>query len=263
MIYKRFLPSGSVALLIGLAFAGCAASSTSASDAISPTPTCPSTTLAQFKQVVGTVTALSSSQMTVQTTSGPVMVSLSSRTRVTEQQVAAQSDVQDGELIQVEVKDNTNGTYSAVVVLLTGRAAGSTGGGAGGGTGGGFGGGRGGRGTVTPEPAGCPTPVRGNGAGAGGGNGGIGGTQGGLPTGAKLLTGTVVSVLGQTLTIKATNGTVFTVTLDSTTVYSKIAAGKTSDLKINQAVRVIGQAQKNGSVDAQSITILLALPTSQ
>jgi hypothetical protein len=260
MIYRRFLPSGSVALLLGLALAGCAANSTSASGSVSPTPTCPSTTLAQFKQVVGTVTALNSSQMTVQTTSGPVTVNLSSRARVTEQQMAAQSDVQDGELIQVEVKDNTDGTYTAVVVLLTGRVAGSTGGGAGGGTGGGFGGGRGGRGTVTPEPAGCPTPSRGTGGGFGGGNGG---TQGGLPTGSKLLTGTVVSILGQTLTIKATNGTVFTVTLDSTTVYSKIAAGKTSDLKINQAVRVIGQAQKNGSIDAQSITILLALPTSQ
>jgi hypothetical protein len=65
------------------------------------------------------------------------------------------------------------------------------------------------------------------------------------------------------LTIKATNGTVFTVTLDSTTVYSKIAEGKTSDIKVNQAVRVVGQAQKDGSITAQSITTLLALPAGQ
>jgi hypothetical protein len=257
MIYKRFLPAGAAAVLIGLALAGCAANSTSASGA-APTPACPASPLAQFKQAVGTVTAISSSHLTVQTTNSSVVVNLSSRTRVTEQQIAAQGDVQDGELIQVEVKSNTDGTYTAVVVLLTGRAPGGNGGGTGGGTGGGFGGGRGGRGTVTPEPAGCPTPGRGA-----GGNGGNGGTQGGLPSGARLLTGTVVSILGQTLTIKATNGTVFTVTLDSTTVYSKIAEGKTSDIKVNQAVRVVGQAQKDGSITAQSITTLLALPAGQ
>jgi len=248
MMLRRFLQSGAVALLAGLAIAGCSANAASSSSA-TPTATCPTTQAQQqFKQAAGTVTTVSSTQITVQTTKGVVVANLSSRTRVTRQQTVTQSAVQDGVRVQVIVKNNGDGTYSAQVVAI--RQAAPTGSG----NGSGNGGGRGGRNGANPN---CRT-------GRGGNGGAIGSPiEGGLPTGDLSLAGTVSSTNGQTMTITTANGTDYTVKLDSTTVYSEIAAAKTSDLQTNQAVLVVGQAQKDGSINALSITILLALPTSQ
>ncbi len=258
MILRRFLQSGAVVLLAGFAIAGCSANAASTGSA-TPTATCPSTQAAQFKQATGTVTTVSSTQITVQTTNGAVVANLSSRTRVTRQQTVAPSVVQDGVRVQVIVKNNGDGTYTAQIVAI--RQAAPTGSGNGGGTGSGNGGGRGGSGA---NPA-CRTGRGGAGSGPGAGNGGIFGspTEGGIPTGDLSLAGTVSSTNGQTMTITTTNGADYTVKLDSTTVYSQIAAAKTSDLQANQAVLVIGQAQKDGSINALSITILLSLPASQ
>jgi hypothetical protein len=261
MLMKRLLLLGAVALLAGAALAGCGSTANAASKA-TPTPTCPAAP--QFQQAVGTITAVNTSQMTVQTTKGEVLVTLGSRTRYSSQQKVSQSSIQDGMRVQVIVKANSDGTYSAVQVAIRQNPT-TTGTGTGrGGTG--NGGRGGGRPTGTPT-AGTPTAARcqtGRGAGRGGaGNGGTGTVEGGLPSGAKVLSGTVSTINGATMTITGTDGTDYNVELDSTTIYSEIAAAKVSDLQVGQAVTVTGVKASNGSITAQAVTILLSLPSGQ
>jgi hypothetical protein len=77
------------------------------------------------------------------------------------------------------------------------------------------------------------------------------------------LSGTVATISGPNMTITGSDGTDYNVKLDSTTVYSKIGAAKVSDLKIGGAVTATGVKASNGSITAQAVTILLALPTGQ
>ncbi|HLV98846.1 MAG TPA: DUF5666 domain-containing protein [Ktedonobacterales bacterium] len=268
MLVKRLLPLGAVGLLAGLALAGCGGSAAANTVSVTPTPTCPATP--QFQVATGTITAVNSTQMTVQTTKGEALVTLSARTRYSSQQKTSASDIQDGTRVQVIVKANSDGTYSAVQVAI--RQA--TGTGTGGGNGGGFPGGNPTpRGTATPGPrrtatpgAGIPARCRPTGAGrggAGGLGGGTGTVEGGLPAGAKVLSGTVATISGPNMTITGTDGTNYNVKLDSATIYSKIGAAKVTDLKIGAAVTATGAKASNGSIAAQAVTILLALPTGQ
>ncbi len=259
---KRLLPLGALGLLCVLALAGCGSAAASA-NAATPTPTCPS--VPQIQEATGTITAVNSSQMTVQTTKGEALVNLGSRTRYTMQEKTSQSDIKDGVRVQVVVKSNSDGSYSAVQVAIrqTPTGAGAGNGGFPGGNGGNGGnGGRGGSGNGnrggTPVPARCRA---GRGGAGGFGNGST--VEGGLPSGAKVLSGTVSTISGPNLTITGADGSDYNVKLDSTTVYSKIGAAHASDLKIGQVVLAIGTKGANGSINAQAVTILLALPTGQ
>ena len=266
MSIKRLLPLGALALLAGASLVGCGSAAAAASKA-TPTATCP--TIPQIQQATGTITAVNSTQMTVQTTKGEALVDFSTRTRYSSQLKTSQADIQDGIRVQVIVKANSDGTYSAVQVAI--RQAPTTG--AGGTGGGGFPGGgtatpgtgrggRGGTGRGTPVPANC-RPTRGGANGGTGNGGGTGTVEGGLPSGAKVLSGTVATINGPSMTITGTDGTDYNVTLESTTIYSKIGAAKVTDLQIGQAVTVSGTKASNGSITAQAVTILLALPTGQ
>lgn len=267
MSIKRLLPLGALALLAGASLVGCGSAAAAASKA-TPTATCP--TIPQIQEATGTITAVNSTQMTVQTTKGEALVSLSTRTRYSSQLKTSQADIQDGIRVQVIVKANSDGTYSAVQVAI--RQAPTTGTGGTGGTGGFPGGGtatpgtgrggRGGTGRGTPVPASCRTG-RGTGTGGFGAGGGTGTVEGGLPSGAKVLSGTVATINGPSMTITGTDGTDYNVTLESTTIYSKIGTAKVTDLQIGQAVTATGTKASNGSITAQAVTILLALPTGQ
>jgi Domain of unknown function (DUF5666) len=259
---RRLLPIGALGLLVGLALAGCGGAA-SATAGATPTPTCPPTP--QFQQATGMITAVNSTQMTVQTSTGEALVMFSTRTRYSSQQKVSQSNIQDGVRVQVVVTPNSDGTYSAVQVAIRQAATGTGNGG------GGFGNGtpgpgngtpgpgnRGGFGNGTPVPANCRTNRGGAGSGLGSSN-----PEGGLPSGAKVLSGTVATVSGPNITITATDGTDYNVKLASTTVYSKIATAKVTDLKIGQPVTVTGAKASNGSITALAVTILLALPTGQ
>ena len=237
-----------MALLAGLALAACGpggtASSTSSATA---TATCPPTPARTFKQATGTVITASSTQMTVQTSKGPVTVTFTSKTRYSRQQTVTESALQDGAQVQVAVKSNSDGTYTAQLVIIGGAGFGGGTGTGGGGTGGGTGG----RGSGSSA---CRT-----------GRGGIGsgsGTGGGILSGAKVLRGKVSSVTANMLTITDTKGTDYSMTLDNTTIYSEIGQAQASDVQIGQAVLAVGQAASDGSITANSVTILLALPTT-
>jgi hypothetical protein len=261
MFMKRFLPLGAIGLLAALALAGCGGSAAANTTSVTPTPTCPSTP--QFQVATGTITAVNSAQMTVQTAKGEALVTLSTRTRYSSQEKTSASDIQDGTRVQVIVQANSDGTYSAVQVAIRQAPAGT-----------GFPGGNPNpRGTATPGPrrtatpgTGVPARCRTTGAGrggAGGFGGGAGTVEGGLPAGAKVLSGTVATISGPNMTLTGTDGTNYNVKLVSTTIYSKIGAAKVSDLKIGLPVTATGAKASNGSIQAVAVTILLALPAGQ
>lgn len=93
--------------------------------------------------------------------------------------------------------------------------------------------------------------------GAGGGNrgaggAGLGGGAAGL-AGGGLTSGTIVSISGTTMVVKAKNGTTKTVTTSGTTKVSQTSATTLSTLKAGQTVTVIGAAGSNGDIVAKSV----------
>jgi hypothetical protein len=249
MVPRRFLQAGIIALLAGTAFAGCSASTTASR--ATPTPTCPSAPAQQFKQALGTVTAVSSDQMSVKTTTSQVMVNFTTKTTFTRQATVSQSDLKDGQQVQVIVKDNGDGTYTAQRVAISTGVAQT----------GRFGSGNGGnRGFQNCRPTGTGTPTRrrGNGGGFPSGTPGTG-----PASGQRGVSGKIVTINGQTMTVAATNGGNYTITLDSSTTYEETVSAEASDIKVGQPVSVVGQAGANGSITATAIILLIALPTRQ
>jgi hypothetical protein len=102
--------------------------------------------------------------------------------------------------------------------------------------GGGFRGGAGGTGT----------------GGATGGTGGTGGAAGGAFGG--FTSGTVVSVSGDTITLKEASGTTVQVTTTGSTAVTKTEKSSVSKLTAGEQLTVIGKADSSGNVAATTIT---------
>ncbi len=229
--------------LVGLVLAGCGSANASGAQA-SATATCPPNLAQQFAQATGTVTAVSSTQITLQNLQGTmVTLQLTSQTRYARQQAITLSDVQDGKTIQIIARQNADGSYTAQTVLIQERQPGNGNGG--------NGGNGGNRGNAACRPRGTVTP----------GAGGFGGGQGNLPNGERLVAGTVSTVSGQSITVTTRAGQDLTINVDSTTTYSTIAQAQASDLQQGQAVQAQGRKNADGSITAVAITILLKLPT--
>ena len=92
------------------------------------------------------------------------------------------------------------------------------------------------------------------GRGAAGGTGGAGGTgaQGG-GFAANFTTGTIVSVSGDTVVIKQTDGTKVTITTSGTTAVTKTTKSSVSDLATGDQITVIGTKDSSGNVKATTI----------
>ena len=89
------------------------------------------------------------------------------------------------------------------------------------------------------------------GAGGAGGTGGAGGP--GFAAGG-FTSGTIVSISGTTVVLKAQDGTTKTVTTSGTTRVSKTSTTTLSALKAGQTVTVIGAAGSNGDIAATSVS---------
>ncbi|MHC5797170.1 hypothetical protein ACVXZ4_13540 [Lacisediminihabitans sp. FW035] len=85
----------------------------------------------------------------------------------------------------------------------------------------------------------------------GGGTGGAGGAGFG---GGGFTSGTIVSVSGSTMVVKAQDGTQKTVTIASSTRVTKTSSASVSDLKAGQTVTVIGATGSNGDIAATSVS---------
>ncbi len=113
---------------------------------------------------------------------------------------------------------------------------------------------RAGGGTGFNRPFGGGAGQEGAGGGAGtGANGGAGAGGGGF-AGGGFTAGTIVSVNGDTIVIKQTNGTQTTVTTTGTTTVTKTAKSSVSALKAGETITVIGQADSSGAITARSVS---------
>jgi Domain of unknown function (DUF5666) len=93
------------------------------------------------------------------------------------------------------------------------------------------------------------------GTGGGGGYGGAGGGGGGGFGGG--VSGTVKSITGNTVQV-STAQNVTTVTLNSSTMILKTAAGTTADIQVGDQITVRGQRDASGNVTATNIQLLPA-----
>ncbi len=87
------------------------------------------------------------------------------------------------------------------------------------------------------------------------------GGRGGAGTGKMDFTyGQITATVDKGITVKISDGTEKSIALDSNTKYSKISEATTNDLIAGKIVVVIGTANTDGSVTAQSIEIRPELP---
>ena len=259
MNQSRFLSLGGTLVLALLALAGCG-SANAAQATTSPTATCPPAP----RQALGTIATVNGNSLTVKTARGQsVTVNLASTTTLIQETTGSQSDLQDGERVQVFVTSNADGSYTAqrITIAPAGTLATGVPGGGRGGTGRG-----GGSGSGSSNPCVSRTPRAGSGTpgtgrGRPGGGTGAPGTGNG-PANGRSVSGTVATVNGQVLSVTASDGADYTIQLDSATKYTRISVARASDLQVGQAVSVTGRAASDGSITAQSIIILEALPTT-
>jgi hypothetical protein len=87
-----------------------------------------------------------------------------------------------------------------------------------------------------------------------GATGGTGGGPGAGFAGGGFTSGTIVSINGTTMVVKAQDGTQKTVTTSGTTRVSKTTATTLSTLKAGQRVTVVGAAGSNGDIVATSVS---------
>jgi hypothetical protein len=98
------------------------------------------------------------------------------------------------------------------------------------------------------------TQRAGGGAAAGGAGGRTGGGFGGGAAGGGFTAGTVVSVSGDTVTLKASDGSTVKVTTSSSTKVTESGASTVSALKAGETVTVVGTKDASGNVTATSVS---------
>jgi hypothetical protein len=157
------------------------------------------------------------------------------------------ADLKTGMLVSVIVKQNSDSSYSALMVSVrpsqTRSGVFTRGSGSGSCTGQRL------RGTGTP--------------GAFGGNpGGFGSApgSGGSGQSRQTISGTVSSVNGNSLVVTDTSSNDFTVTLTTTTRISTQQTITASDLQVGEAVTITGSANSQGGINASSVAILQGTP---
>ncbi|GHO69967.1 hypothetical protein KSC_088590 [Ktedonobacter sp. SOSP1-52] len=218
--------------------------------AASSTPTATNcTSSARFRPVNGTLKSVDGNTLSVTNQQGKsVTAHLEKMTRFTQEKAVAASSLKDGIAVSAVVKQNSdNSTYTATQIVLTDRNTGA------------FGNNRQQRGNnlnANCVPARQRTPT---GNGKGNGNGGVRTNANGTHT----LSGTVGQLNNNILTVTDTKGDDYTINLASTTNIMQISSATASDLKAGETVTVTGSTEKDGSVDAQNVSILPAGSNSQ
>ncbi len=81
------------------------------------------------------------------------------------------------------------------------------------------------------------------------------GNNTGMPSGSRGTMGTVESVEGSVVTLKAQGGTTVIVNVSDSTSIQKTVEGSLSDIATGNSITVSGNKNTDGSIDATSITI--------
>lgn len=232
--------------LCALLLSGCG-SSTDQNTAASSTPTATNcTSFARFRPVSGTLKSVDGNTLSVTNRQGKsVTVHLEKATRFTQEKAVAASSLKDGVAVSAVVKQNSdNSTYTATQIVLTDGNTGA------------FGKNRQQRGNnpnANCAPARQRTPT---------GNGNGNGVRTNA-NGTHILSGTVGQLNSNILTVTDTKGDDYTINLASTTNIMQISSATASDLKAGETVTVTGSPEKDGSVDAQNVSILPAGSNNQ
>jgi hypothetical protein len=232
-----------VLLFAGLLAACGSASATTGSTTTTATGT---TTTACLSVTTGTIQSVSNNTLQVTNMQGKnVQVTLSSSTVLIRQATLTAADLKTGQSVTVIVKQNTDGTYSALSVSARSSQ-------------GSLGGVRNGTGTRL-----CSGSRRGTGGGGFGGPGFGSGTPSasGNGTSRQTINGTISQVNGSAITVTDSSGNDFTVTLTSTTRMTTQQTVPASGLQVGQAVTITGMANSHGVINASSVSLLQALPT--
>ena len=227
-----------VLLFAGL-LAACGSSSTTTGSTTTTATGTPTTVC--LSVTTGTIQSVSNNTLQVTNIQGKnVQVTLTGATVLTRQATLTAADLKTGLPVTVIVRQNTDGTYSALSVSER-TSQGS------------LGNGRNGARLCTGQR-------RGPGAGGFGGPGS--GTPGafGNGTSRQTINGTISQINGNAITVTDTSGNDFTVTLTSTTRMTAQQTASASDLQVGQAVTITGTTNSQGGINASVVALLQALP---
>lgn len=229
------------ALIIGCGSAPTSSASTSTSSTSATATAC---VALRPRTVAGTLQNINGNTLTITNLQGQtVTATYSSTTRFARQTAVTPDNLKEGGFVAVQVSKQPDNTYAALRITVTNRAnfPGN--------------GQNGQRRNNNNNNNGCPRPTR-PANGGGNGNGGAGGT-GANGNGTRGVTGTLGQVNGTTITVTEANGSDFTVTVTKDTQIVQTVQATSADLKTGTPITLTGQANSQGTIVAQNITILL------
>jgi ABC-type Fe3+-hydroxamate transport system substrate-binding protein len=191
----------------------------------------------------GTIESFSNNTLQVTNLQGKnVQVTLTDSTILTRQATLTATGLKTGLPVTVIVKQNTDGSYSALSVSAR-TSQGS------------LGSLKNGNGERL-----CSGQRRGTGKGnAGSGTPGAFGN--GTGTSRQTINGTISQINSSAIIVTDASGNDFTVTLTSTTRVTEQQTATASDLQVGQAVTITGTANSRGGINATVVALLQALPT--
>lgn len=229
--------------------AGCGANASAGTSTVSSTAAtataCTQATrpAASLKTALGTLKSINGQTLVLTNRQGnPVSVTYSNTTRFTQESSVAPTSLRDGTFVRVAVTSN-GGTYSATIITVVAGVNGTNGSG------------------FPGFPRGNGTP----GAGRRTNNPCLNRNQAGTSRNGtntfRGLTGAVSQLSGNTLTITDTTGADFSVTITPQTQILETKQATAAALKVGVALTIVGRADKQGTIAANTIAILAALPS--
>lgn len=184
----------------------------------------------------GQLVQINGATLTLSTTNGDVTVTYASTTPVTQATTGVTADIVSGSCVVIIGTKDAAGAVTASSVRLTQAAKGACA--AGNGFGGGAGGGFPGRPSGAARPSNAPTPN----------------------PNAAVVSGMVTNVVGTSVTVKATSGTITTVTVPTTIPVNETQAASASDLAVDDCLLARGPKSTSGAIAATALTIEPATP---
>lgn len=246
--FRLFKRATGAAILLTLAvfIVGCgSAPTTSASTSTSSTSATATACVAlRPRTIAGTLQNINGNTLTITNLQGKsVTATYSSTTRFARQTAIAANTLKEGGFVAVQVSKQPDNTYAATRIMIANRNNF---------TGNGQNGQQNGQQRRNNANAnGCPRPTRPNG---GNGNGGNGNNATGATRG---VTGTLGQINGSTITVTEANGSDFTIAVTKDTQIVQTVQATSADLKTGSPITLTGQANSQGTIAAQNITILL------
>ena len=228
-------------VLLTMLLAACGSASASATAGGAATTSTPTTANACPNVTIGTIQSFSSTGISITSMQGKSVQGIfSNKTIIVRQATLTSNNLKPGMPVSVTVIQNADGSYAARAVNVRNSSTNQ---------GGAF------------RGSGQCTGQRRRGFGNFGGPGFGSGTPGaGSAVNRQVINGTVSQVNGSSLVVTGTSGNDFTMSLTSTTRITTQQTVTSSDLRIGEAVTVTGNANSNGIINVNSVSISQSLP---